>query len=94
MRSVFFLFFFSYFSIVGAQNQKSIDSVNAIPFEVKLEKTAQLHTVFLKNLADAQKIGYALGEAESYSNLSLVYYFQGKYDKDLQHSLKAIELYE
>ena len=94
MRSVFLLVFLAYFPIVQAQNQKTIDSVNAIPFEVKLEKAAQLHTVFLKNVADAQKIGYTLGEAESYSNLSLVYYFQGKYDKDLQYSLKAIELYE
>jgi len=39
-------------------------------------------------------MNYSLGEAESYSNLSLVYYYDGKYDNDLKYSLKAISIYE
>ena len=42
----------------------------------------------------ANKMNYSLGEAESYSNLSLVYYYDGKYDNDLKYSLKAISIYE
>jgi tetratricopeptide (TPR) repeat protein len=50
--------------------------------------------VYLINASNAKKIKYVKGEAESYSNLSLIYYFQGKYEKDLMYSLKAISLFE
>lgn len=75
-------------------NRKSIDSINSIPFEVRLEKAASLDKVYLINASNAKKIKYVKGEAESYSNLSLIYYFQGKYEKDLMYSLKAISLFE
>ncbi|WP_298394545.1 sensor histidine kinase [Flavobacterium sp.] len=77
-----------------SQNKKSIDSINAIPFEQKQQKASLLVEVFLKNSEDAKKCNYSLGEAQSYSNLSLVYYYQGKYEKDLFYSLKAIAAFE
>lgn len=88
----YFLFFLS--TILSAQNIKSIDSVNAIPYEIKLKNSSTLNNTFLKNVQNAQKINYQLGEAESYSNLSLVNYLQGKYEEDLRYSLKAISIFE
>jgi signal transduction histidine kinase/uncharacterized protein YjhX (UPF0386 family) len=81
-------------NVNSEKNRKSIDSINAIPFEVRLEKAASLDKVYLINASNAKKIKYVKGEAESYSNLSLIYYFQGKYEKDLFYSLKAISLFE
>ncbi|MBC7557099.1 MAG: tetratricopeptide repeat protein [Chryseobacterium sp.] len=88
----YFLFFFS--TILSAQDKKSIDSINAIPFEIKLKNSSTLSDTFLKNAQNAQKINYQLGEAESYSNLSLINYLQGKYEKDLSYSLRAISIFE
>ena len=73
-----------------SQTKKNIDSINNIPFAKKLEKAKTLNNLFLLNVKNAKKINYLLGEAESYSNLSLIYYYQGKYENDLQYSLKAI----
>jgi signal transduction histidine kinase len=82
-------------SITGfCQTKKTIDSLNTIPFTVRQEKSASLIDDYLLNAKLAKKIGYRLGEAESYSNLSLVYYYDGKYDNDLMYSLKAISIYE
>lgn len=75
-------------------NRKKIDSINNLPFEVRLKDAAILDKVYLKNAEESAKIHYDLGEAKSYSNLSLVYYYQGKYEKDLSYSLKAIHIFE
>lgn len=92
-KTLLFLIFFSLF-LSQAQDKKTIDAVNAIPFEEKLKKAATLDVIYLKNAQDAEKINYQLGAADSYSNVSLVYYYQGKYEKDLLYSLKAIAIYE
>ena len=73
---------------------KKIDSINNLPFEVRLKDAAILDKVYLKNAEESAKLNYKLGEAKSYSNLSLVYYYQGKYEKDLTYSLKAIHIFE
>jgi len=75
-------------------NHKKIDSINNLPFEVRLKDAAILDKIYLKNAEESAKIHYDLGEAKSYSNLSLVYYYQGKYEKDLAYSLKAIHIFE
>ena len=87
--SVFLIQFFSF-----SQTRKKIDSINNISFEIKLEKASVLQNVFLKNVADAIKIKYKLGEGESYSNLALINYYQGNFENDLAFSLKAIAIYE
>ena len=89
-----FLFFIFLFFSTNAQNSKNIDAINAMPFEQKQKKASVLSSVYLKNAQDAKNIKYDLGEADSYSNLSFVYYYQGKYEKDLMYSLKAISIYE
>ncbi|MDD5150654.1 MAG: tetratricopeptide repeat protein [Flavobacterium sp.] len=76
------------------QTKKSIDSLNTIPFAIRQEKAASLIDDYLLNAKLANKMNYSLGEAESYSNLSLVYYYDGKYESDLKYSLKAIAIFE
>ena len=77
-----------------SQTRKSIDIINSISYQEKLEKSVSNDTIYIKNARDAKKLNYPLGEAESYCNLSLIYYYQGKYDKDLFYSLKAIAILE
>lgn len=77
-----------------SQTRKTIDSINNIPFRQKLEQASTLDSDYLKNLQNAIKIKYKLGEGESYSNLALINYYQGKFEKDLDYSLKAISVYE
>lgn len=77
-----------------AQSQAIIDSINNIPYDSKVQQANKLTDVYLKNAKNAQKIGYDLGQANSYSNLALIYYYQGKYSLNVNYSLKAIKLYE
>ena len=77
-----------------SQTKKTIDSINHIPFGKRLEQASSLDFVFLKNLQNSIKINYKLGEGESYSNLALINYYLGKFEKDLDYSLKAISIYE
>lgn len=96
MKSILsFVFIFTLSLTFGQKsNRKKIDSINNLPFEVRLKDAAILDKVYLKNAEESAKIHYDLGEAKSYSNLSLVYYYQGKYEKDLAYSLKAIHIFE
>lgn len=94
-RSCTLLFFvFSVFCFAQKPKIKKIDSINNLPFEVRLKDASILDKVYLKNAENAAKLNYDLGEAKSYSNSSLVYYYQGKYEKDLSYSLKAIRIFE
>jgi signal transduction histidine kinase len=77
-----------------AQTKKQIDSVNRLSFETKLEKSSILKDVFLKNALNSVKIGYTIGQAESYSNAALVSYYQGNFEDDLFYALKAITIFE
>ena len=96
MKSILSFVFIFILSLTFGQksNRKKIDSINNLPFEVRLKDVAILDKVYLKNAEESAKIHYDLGEAKSYSNLSLVYYYQGKYEKDLAYSLKAIHIFE
>lgn len=91
---VVFLFLFFSFATISSQNRKEIDRINAISYDEKQKKASTLDGVFLKNAQDAIRIHYEIGEADSYSNLSFVYYYQGNYEKDVMYSLKAISIYE
>lgn len=80
-----------------AQNAKiirEIDSINNLPYEYKVANASTLHHLYIKNANLSKEINYPKGEADSYGNLGLIYNYQGKYDKDTQATLKAIELYE
>ena len=88
------LLFILVFQYTTAQNQRVIDSVNSLPFEYKLKHASTLHKIYDKNLADAKSLKYKIGEAQSYANLALVYYYQGKYNLNVSNGLKAIKMYE
>ena len=79
-----------------AQNNitKQIDSVNNLPYQSKIANTTKFLKIYQDNLAKAQKANYKIGIADSYSNLSLMYYFQGKYDLNTAYMLKATRLYQ
>jgi signal transduction histidine kinase len=93
-RSCATVLFFICIKFSFAQNKSEIDSINNIAYETKIEKAVTLDDVFLKNALHAKKINYPLGEADSYSNLGLVYYYQGKYSENVTYILKAIKIYE
>ena len=89
-------FTYVYFSIIVgfSQSRISIDSLNNLPFQIKQEKASLLCEKYLINAKNAQKINYKYGEAESFSNASLTYYYLGNYQNDIKYSLKAIAIYE
>ena len=93
-KFILLVLLFSIFNFAQKPEFKKIDSINNLPFEVRLKDAAILDKVYLKNAEESAKLNYKLGEAKSYSNLSLVYYYQGKYEKDLTYSLKAIHIFE
>ena len=86
--------FLCFINFTFSQSIKSIDSLNDIPFQIRQEKASILLDYYLINAKNALKINYKLGEAESYSNASLTYYYLGNYQMDLKYSLKAIAIYE
>ncbi len=77
-----------------AISEKQIDSINNLQYDVKIANTSKSVQRFTENLSDAQKIKYSQGIADSFSNLGLVYYFQGKYDKNTDCMLNAIRWYD
>ena len=89
-----FLFLFCAISNTSSQTKKSIDSLNNISFEIRTAQASSLTKKYLQNVKNSQKINYLKGEADSYSNLGLVHYYQGKYELDVNYSLKAIEIYK
>ena len=94
MKKTFAILFFIFHFLCFSQTIKKIDSINNISFEVKLEKASVLQDVFLTNALNSSKINYKLGEAESFSNLALVNYYQGNFKNDLLYSLKSITIFE
>ena len=50
--------------------------------------------LFQKNIKDAEKISYELGVADGYSQLGLVYSYQGKYEESTKSTIEAITIYE
>ena len=93
-KLLFLILFLSQFKVVFGQSISKIDSINSLPFEKKLEKSSQLITIYTQNAKDSKKIKYLLGEATSYSNLSLVNYYKGNYKENVYYSLQAIKIYE
>ena len=77
-------------SNVFCQSKSQIDSINHIPFEQKIKFPKKQIPIYQKNSEDAKSLGYLLGEMEAYENLSLLYYYSGKYDLELEYALKSI----
>jgi len=77
-----------------SQNRIQIDSLNHLPFEQKVKAPYNLVNTYLKFAEQAKKNGYTLGEMEAYENASLLYYYLGKYDRELHYSLLSISGYK
>lgn len=97
-RHTFFCFLFLLIGpLIFAGNplgKREIDSINNLPFDYKIENTSKTIKLTLENVEKARKLNYLKGIAEGYLSLGLMYYYQGKYDKNTFYMLKAIRIYE
>ncbi|MEX0607801.1 MAG: tetratricopeptide repeat protein [Balneolaceae bacterium] len=73
---------------------QQVDSVNALSFQDITTRTAEAEALFLRNIALADSLNYREAVAKSYKNLSLAYYYQGKYDLSTEYNIKALSLFE
>ncbi|MCC6255716.1 MAG: sensor histidine kinase [Ignavibacteriaceae bacterium] len=81
-------------AILFAQNSKElIDSVNSINFEEMVSDLDKSTKIFSDNLNRARKITYPKGEGVTLSNLALVQYLKGNYDKSTQYHIEAIKIF-
>jgi signal transduction histidine kinase len=74
-------------------SKSAIDSVNGINYEsivADLDKSSKL---FSDNLEKARAIIYPKGEGVALSNLALVHYLKGNYDKSTQYHIEAIKIF-
>lgn len=81
------------FSTFG-QSRKKIDSINKLYVQGLNIPQDSIISLFQKNAKNAQKISYELGVADAYSQLGLIYAYQGKYEKSTESIIKAIRIYE
>ncbi|WP_026452526.1 tetratricopeptide repeat-containing sensor histidine kinase [Aequorivita capsosiphonis] len=85
---------FLIFTISFSQEKKVIDSINNLYVQGLNIPQDSIVSLFQRNLNNAEKISYELGMADAYSQLSLVYGYQGKYEESTKNSIKGIKLYE
>ncbi len=90
LQFVAFFIFTSSFS----QDKRSIDSINKLYVQGLNIPQDSIVSLFHKNLKAAEKISYELGMADAYSQLSLVYGYQGKYEESAKNTIKGIKIYE
>lgn len=86
------LFFFSNSNSQSKLNE--IDSINSTPYEEIVSNLQKYEEIFSENLSQAKKLNYQKGIANSLSNLALIHYLKGDYDKSTNYHLQAIEIFE
>ncbi|MEW5674996.1 tetratricopeptide repeat protein [Flavobacterium enshiense] len=96
IRLLFTFLFLAVVQFSDAKNpsRKEIDSINNLPFDYKIANTSKVIRLTLSNVENAARIKYKKGMAEAYSSLGLLYYYQGKYDRNTFCMLKAMRLFE
>lgn len=77
------------FSLFG-QSSSTIDSLNQLPFEQKIQNANRLLPHYLNNWKQIQSPKYNKRANETAANISLLLYYQGKYDLQIEWGLKAI----
>jgi signal transduction histidine kinase len=92
----YLLFFSAFLSFINlySQDKKRIDSINKLYVQGLNIPQDSIVSLFQKNLKDAEKISYELGMADAYSQLSLVFGYQGKYEESTKCSIDGIKIYE
>src|SRR5690554_5567574 len=94
MRKFLLPFAFLIVSISFSQDKQTIDSINKLYVQGLNIPQDSIVSLFQKNLNDAEKISYVIGVADAYSQLSLVYGYQGKYEESTQNAIEGIKIYE
>lgn len=82
------------FTSTFSQDKKTIDSINKLYVQGLNIPQDSVVLLFQKNLKDAINLSYELGMADTYSQLSLVYGYQGKYEKSTKAAIEGIKIYE
>ncbi len=77
-----------------SQNKKQIDSINNLYVQGLNIPQDSIVSLFQENLEEAKKIGYKLGMADAYSQLSLIYGYQGKFEQSTKSAIDGIKIYE
>ena len=93
-RILFQLFILLIFTTSFSQEKKTIDSINKLYVQGLNIPQDSIVSLFQKNLENAKKINYELGMADAYSQLSLVFGYQGKYEESTKNSIEGIKIYE
>src|SRR5690606_24124594 len=88
------LFFFLSITASFSQEKSTIDSINKLYVQGLNIPQDSVVSLFQKNLNDAEKKNYELGMADAYSQLSLVYGYQGKYEESAKNAIEGIKIYE
>ncbi len=78
----------------NAQEKSKIDSINNIIVQKASISSDSLIKLFQKNISDSESINYPIGKADALAKLSIVYYYQGKYNENVSSQLEAIRVYE
>ncbi len=79
---------------IYSQNKQQIDSINKLYVQGLNIPQDSIVALFKKNIKAAEKISYELGVADGYSQLGLVYSYQGKYEESTKSTIEAITIYE
>lgn len=92
----FLLLLFVFLNIITSfsQNKQTIDSINKLYVQGLNIPQDSIVALFQKNINAAEKISYELGVADAYSQLGLVYSYQGKYEESTKSTIEAITIYE
>lgn len=88
------LYFGKFYSQNNELQKSKIDSINKLYVQGLNIPQDSIISLFQQNLKNAEKIGYPLGMADAYSQLSLVYGYQGKYKESTQNAIEGIKIYE
>ncbi len=106
-RTLYFLFLIMLSIVLNAEPIDSISTrLNTMPadqqydylvnlkYKLLVTKNQELIPIFLNYIEKAQRESKLHYLAQLYERLSLMYYFNGKYDKDFEYGLKAIQLFD
>lgn len=88
------LFVILIFTTSHSQDKKNIDSINKLYIQGLNIPQDSIISLFQNNLKNAEKIDYQLGMGDAYSQLSLVYGYQGKYEESAKNTIEGIKIYE
>lgn len=81
-------------TIAVAQSAKSmIDSINTISYDEVVSNIELSTKIFTENLEKARAINYPKGEGLALSNLALVNYLKGNYDKSTQYHIESFKIF-